>query len=575
MTISHLRFGPRPIRSSYLIRSASLVACHHFHFLEKLDVLEYLRPGGVFLLNSSYDGDEVWNHLPREAQQQLIEKQPKFYVIDAQKVARDTGMGGRINTIMQTCFFAVSGVLPRDEAIGHIKKSIEKTYEKKGAEIVRRNFAAVEHTLAHLHQVHLPDRVTSVHSRPPAVADDAPDFVKRVTAVMMSGKGDLLPVSAFPVDGTWPTGTARWEKRTIAEEVPVWDPSVCIQCNKCAMVCPHATIRAKIYEPEFLSGAPPTFQTNDYRSHDLPGLKYTIQVAPQDCTGCNLCVVVCPAKDKSNPKRKAINMVPLPSVLENEKQNYDFFLKIPDPPRRSLGTVDVKTSQFLLPLFEYSGACAGCGETPYLKLLTQLYGDRLIIANATGCTSIYGGNLPTTPYTTNQEGRGPAWSNSLFEDNAEFGFGMRLSLDYLSAHAMELVRECAGQVGKVLAKEILEADQHTEQGIDAQRLRVVELRKKLDDSSTGQFPSAPRACRLSGPEEPVAGRRRRLGIRHRIRRVGSRNVHAAEREHPRARHRGLFEYRRCRLPKPRRSEQPPSLLRREKEFTKRISDTSQ
>ena len=480
MTISHLRFGPRPIRSSYLIRSASLVACHHFHFLEKLDVLEYLRTGGVFLLNATYGPGEVWDHFPREVQQQLIEKQPKFYLIDAQKVASNTGMGGRINTIMQTCFFAVSGVLPRDEAIAHVKKAIEKTYEKKGTEIIRRNFAAVEHTLSHLFEVKLPNRVTAVHSRPPIVADDAPDFVKRVTAVMMSGKGDLLPVSAFPVDGTWPTGTARWEKRTIAEEVPIWDPSVCIQCNKCAMVCPHAAIRAKIYEPECLIGAPSTFRANDYRSHDFPGRKYTIQVAPQDCTGCNLCVVVCPAKDKTNPKRKAINMVPLPSVLEREKQNYDFFLKIPDPPRSVFGTVGVKTSQFLIPLFEYSGACAGCGETPYLKLLTQLYGDRLIIANATGCTSIYGGNLPTTPYTTNHEGRGPAWSNSLFEDNAEFGLGMRLSLDYLSSLAVQLVRECAGQIGELLANEILGADQETERGIDAQRLRVIELRKKLE-----------------------------------------------------------------------------------------------
>ncbi|HKB35841.1 MAG TPA: pyruvate:ferredoxin (flavodoxin) oxidoreductase, partial [Gemmataceae bacterium] len=389
-TVSHLRFGPRPIRSAYLVRSANFVACHQFSFLEKLEVLELARPGGVFLLNAPYGPEEVFDRLPREVQQQLLAKQLKFYVIDALKVARDTGMGGRINTIMQTCFFAVSGVLPREEAIAQIKKAIEKTYGKKGDEVVRRNFAAVDHTLAHLFEVALPVKPTSSLTLPSPLGGEglgvrgklpegAPEFVQRVTAVMMAGKGDLLPVSAFPVDGTWPVGTTKWEKRRIAEEVPIWDPKVCIQCNKCAFVCPHATIRAKVYEPHHLGGAPEQFQSNDYRGPEFKGCKYTIQVAPEDCTGCNLCVVVCPAKDKANPRRKAINMTPLRSVLDVERDNYEFFLGIPDPPRDRVRQGEVKGSQFLLPLFEYSGACAGCGETPYLKLLTQLYGDRLLV----------------------------------------------------------------------------------------------------------------------------------------------------------------------------------------------------
>ncbi len=478
-TVSHLRFGPRPIRSSYLIRSANFVACHQFPFLEKFEILERARPGGVFLLNAPYGPDEVWDRLPREVQEQLIARRLKFYVIDAQKVARDTGMGGRINTIMQTCFFAVSGVLPRAEAIAQIKKAVEKTYGKKGEEVVRRNFAAIDHTLAHLHEVAVPASATSRTRKQAELLEGASDFVQRVTAVMMAGKGDLLPVSAFPVDGTWPTGTARWEKRKIADEVPVWDPKVCIQCNKCAFVCPHATIRAKVYEPEHLQGAPEHFLSADYKAADFKGWKYTIQVAPEDCTGCNLCVAVCPAKDKSNPRHKAINMTALRDVIEVERDNYDFFLNIPDPPRDRVKAADVKGSQFLLPLFEYSGACAGCGETPYLKLLSQLFGDRLLIANATGCTSIYGGNLPTTPWAVNPDGRGPAWSNSLFEDAAEFGLGFRLSIDFLSQHARSLLTQLAGHVGDVLVKELLEADQKTEPGIFAQRERVAALRRKL------------------------------------------------------------------------------------------------
>jgi len=486
MTISHLRFGPQPIRSAYLIRSANFVACHQFAFLDKYDVLEYARPGGVFLLNAPYGPNEVWDRLPREVQEEIITKKLKFFVIDAVKVARDTGMGGRINTIMQTCFFAVSGVLDRDEAIGQIKKAIQKTYAKKGDEVVRRNFAAVDDTLAQLAEVRVPSAATSSSYRLPLIAAKAPDFVHRVTAVMMAGKGHLLPVSAFPVDGTWPVATARWEKRTIATEVPHWAPGLCIQCNKCALVCPHAAIRAKVYEGEQLQNAPGSFQASVFKGADFKDYQYTIQVAPQDCTGCNLCVMVCPAKDKSNPRHKAINMVPLLPVLDVEKENYEFFLNLPDPPRDRIHSIEVKSSQFLLPLFEYSGACAGCGETPYLKLLTQLFGDRLLIANATGCSSIYSGNLPTTPYTVNSDGRGPAWSNSLFEDTAEFGFGMRLALDSLIGQARSLLQQLAPQLGDNLAAELLQAPIATEAQIQAQRQRVQLLRQKLANLSVPQ-----------------------------------------------------------------------------------------
>jgi pyruvate-ferredoxin/flavodoxin oxidoreductase len=479
MTISHLRFGPRPIRSRYLIKKASFVACHHWQFLEKLTVLEPCRPGATFLLNAPYGKDDVWDFLPAEIQQELIEKKLIFYVIDARKVASELGMQGRINTIMQTCFFALAGVLPRDLAIAEIKKTIKKTYARKGEQVVARNFAAVDHALAHLEEVVVPARASATIHRAPMVSSQAPDFVQRVSSVMLAGKGDLLPVSAFPVDGTWPLGTAEWEKRTIAEEVPIWDMKVCIQCNKCAMVCPHAAIRAKVYEPAALAGAPKTFLAADYRAAEFKGWKYTIQVAPRDCTGCNLCVMVCPAKDKSNPKHKAINMEPLAPVLDAESANYDWFLRIPDPPRERIERVEVKSSQFLLPLFEYSGACAGCGETPYVKLLTQLYGDRLLIANATGCSSIYGGNLPTTPYTTDGNGRGPAWSNSLFENNAEFGLGMRLSIDNLARQAANLTRKLSQQVGETLSTGLLESGQTTEALLAEQRQRVAALRQRL------------------------------------------------------------------------------------------------
>lgn len=478
VTISHLRFGPKPIRSSYLVKRASFVACHQFSFLEKYDVLEYAEPGAVFLLNSPFGPDEVWDQLPVEVQEQVLEKKIRFYVIDGYDVGAKTGMGRRINTVMQTCFFAISGVLPREEAIAQIKSSIEKTYGKKGAELVRMNFEAVDQTLAHLFEVKVPSAATSKLRRPPIVPQEAPDFVQKITAIMLSNKGDLLPVSAFPVDGTFATATARWEKRNIALEIPVWDEKLCIQCNKCAMVCPHAAIRAKVYDPSELAKAPAAFKSVDYRAPEFKGMKYTIQVAPEDCTGCTLCAVVCPAKDKANPRHKSLDMAPQPPLREAERENFEFFLGLPEPDRTKL-KIDVKGSQFMQPLFEFSGACLGCGETPYVKLMTQLYGDRLLVANATGCSSIYGGNLPTTPYTVNHDGRGPAWSNSLFEDNAEFGFGMRLALDKQGEHAVELVREMGGLLGDELVGGLLTADQGTELGIAAQRERVAALKAKL------------------------------------------------------------------------------------------------
>ncbi len=491
-TVSHLRTSPRPIRSAYLIQHARFVACHQFEFLERIDVLEHAHDGAVFLLNAPGGSDGIWERLPREVQQQLIDKHLRFYVIDASAVAQQAGLGGRINTIMQTCFFAISGVLPRDEAIAQIKRAIDKTYRKRGPEVVTRNWAAVDATLAHLQDVVVPTAVTATRARPPAVSGEAPDFVQRVTAMLVAGKGDLLPVSAFPVDGTWPVGTAKWEKRNLALEIPVWDPTICIQCNQCVLVCPHATIRAKVYDADQLAAAPPTFTSTPYKGLEFKGRQYTIQVAPEDCTGCALCVNVCPAKDRTNPRHKAIEMRPQPLLRETERQNYAFFLDLPETARTDLPKVDHKTSQFLEPLFEYSSACAGCGETPYLKLLTQLFGDRVLIANATGCSSIYSGNLPTTPYTTNRDGRGPAWSNSLFEDNAEFGLGLRLGVDSHVRAARALVERLGGQLGDRLTSELLTADQSTEAGIRAQRERVLALRQSLAGVSM------PEARRLEG-----------------------------------------------------------------------------
>ncbi len=479
VTVSHLRFGPRPIRSSYLISKASFVACHQFQFLERMDVLKAAESGATFLLNAPFGPGEIWDHLPRQAQETILQKRLRLYVIDAYKVARDAGMGSRINTIMQTCFFAISGVLPREQAIEAIKKAIRETYGKRGDAVVEKNFAAVDTALANLHQVSVPEKVTSRFDVLPAVSQKAPAFVRDVLAKIIAGDGDALPVSAMPVDGTFPTGTALWEKRNIAQEIPVWDEELCIQCGKCVLVCPHAVIRAKVYDSASLEGAPETFKSAKPRWRAFETLRYTLQVSPEDCTGCRLCVEICPAKSKSEVKHKAINMEAQPPLRKTESDNWDFFLALPNSDRDALSHSQVKDVQLLEPLFEFSGACAGCGETPYIKLLTQLFGDRLMIANATGCSSIYGGNLPTTPYSANCEGRGPSWSNSLFEDNAEFGLGMRVAVDKQADYARALVFRFANRIGDALAAELLAAPQSDEQGIDAQRKRVVELKKRI------------------------------------------------------------------------------------------------
>ncbi len=480
MTTSHLRFGPDPIRSTYLISKANFVACHQFSFLERVNMLKVAEEGATFLLNSPYGPDEVWDKLPRTVQQQIIDKKLRFFVIDGYKVAKETGMGGRINTILQTAFFAISGVLPRDEAIAKIKEAIKKTYGRKGEDIVQKNFAAVDAALEHLHEVKVPDKVTSTFDMRPPVPPEAPEFVQKVTAKMIAGEGDEIPTSMLPADGTYPSGTTQWEKRNIALEIPVWETDLCIQCGKCVMACPHAVIRAKVVDPELLKDAPPTLKHMPAKWRQFKGMEYIIQVAPEDCTGCGLCVEACPAVDKKDPNRKALNMAPQPPLREQEAENWDFFLNLPDPPRKELKFNVVKDVQLLAPMFEFSGACAGCGETPYLSLLTRLFGDRAVIANATGCSSIYGGNLPTTPWSYGKDGRGPAWSNSLFEDNAEFGLGMRVAIDKQREYALELVEMMASQIGEDLAKAILEADQSTEEGIHAQRERVIELKKRLE-----------------------------------------------------------------------------------------------
>ena len=485
-TISHLRFGPRPIHTPYLIQRANFVAVHQFVFLERYDTLKLAADGATFLLNSPYGPDEVWDRLPRRVQEQIIARRLKFYVVNAYEVARQNDMGAHINTIMQTCFFAVSGVLPRDEAIAQIKEAIRKTYGYRGESIVQTNFAAVDAALAQLHEVPVPDRLSGGELLP-VVPPEAPDFVQRVTARIMAGEGEQLPVSALPADGTYPSGTTQWEKRNLALEVPVWEPDICIQCGKCVMVCPHAVIRAKVYEESALTSAPPTFKSADARWRELPGLEYTLQVAVEDCTGCELCVEVCPAKDKSNVSRKAINMRPQLPLREQERENWKFFLDLPHTTRHEEGNGgalkfnNVKNAQLLTPLFEFSSACAGCGETPYLRLLTQLFGERALVANATGCSSIYGGNLPTTPWSVNRDGRGPAWSNSLFEDNAEFGLGMRLTLDKHNEYARELLQRLRDTIGAELADALLNADQSTEAGIAAQRQRVAELKRVLEN----------------------------------------------------------------------------------------------
>jgi pyruvate-ferredoxin/flavodoxin oxidoreductase len=476
ITVSHLRFGPKPIESTYLVRRADFVACHQFEFMEKLDVLELARPGATFLLNSPYGPDEVWSKLPREAQQSILGRKLRFFVVDALAVAKQAGLAGRINTVTQACFFAISGVLPRDEAIAAIKEAIRKTYGKRGETVLARNFAAVDASLAALREVPVPARADSILSRRPIVPKAAPDFVQRVTAMMMDGKGDLLPVSALPPDGTFPTATTQWEKRSIAQEIPIWDETICTQCAICPLACPHAAIRMTVFPKEALKDAPATFKAVPWTRKDaLEGMMYSLQVAPEDCTGCGVCVDVCPTRSKEMVKHKAINMAPKLEHLEAERANYDFFLSLPEV-RPSFDGIDgLRGSQLRQPLFEYSGACSGCGETPYLKLISQLYGDRLVIANATGCSSIYGGNLPTTPWSRNAAGQGPVWSNSLFEDNAEFGLGMRLALDAQRDLALGLVRELRATIGDELADGLLNAPQDSDEQVAAQRARVQQM----------------------------------------------------------------------------------------------------
>ncbi|MBL4615650.1 MAG: pyruvate:ferredoxin (flavodoxin) oxidoreductase [Magnetovibrio sp.] len=480
VTISHLRFSSDPIRSAYLIHEAEFLACHQFHFLDSLDVLNNATLGGTFLLNAPYGKDDVWNNLPRSVQQQIVDKDLKFYVIDARKIAADAGMGKRINTVMMVCFFALSDFLDHDDSIRHIKDAIEKSYGSKGRQVVEMNNAVVDSTLAHLEQVDVPSEITSNINVPPIVSPAAPDFVQNVTAKMLAGKGDFLPVSAFPADGTWPTDTAQWEKRNLASEIPVWIEELCIQCNKCALVCPHSAIRVKAYDQSALDGAPASFKSMKYKGREFgETATYSVQVAAEDCTGCKLCVMVCPGKDKQNPDRLSLEMQPQPALRMQERENFKFFLDIPEADRTLLRP-NVKMSQFAEPLFEFSGACSGCGETPYIMLLTQLYGDRMVIANATGCSSIYGGNLPTTPYACNGEGRGPAWANSLFEDNAEFGLGIRLGLNKHHDNARDMLESLRADLGDdELLDGLLHADQSDDAGVIGQRARVEALKGKL------------------------------------------------------------------------------------------------
>ncbi len=479
VTVSHLRFGSQPIHAPYLIQSANFVACHQFNFLDKYDVIRLAAPRATFLLNSPYGPDDVWDKMPRSLQESIIDKKLKFYVVDGYKVARETGMGRRINTIMQTCFFSLSNVLPSDEAIAAIKTAIKKSYSKRGQQVVDQNNAAVDAALAHMYEVTVPATASSNYERPPVVPEYAPEFIQSVTARIIEGVGDDLPVSALPNDGTYPTGTTKWEKRNIATEIPQWDPDICIQCGKCAFVCPHGVIRMKIYDKEKLADAPSTFKSTDARFKEFKDKAYTLQVAPEDCTGCGVCVEVCPVKNKSQPKFKAINMVPQAPLREPEKENWDYFLDLPEIDRSIIPLNQIKYNQLLEPLFEFSGACAGCGETPYLKLLSQLFGDRSVIANATGCSSIYGGNLPTTPWTQNNDGRGPAWSNSLFEDNAEFGLGMRVALDQRLEAATGLLRELRDPIGAEITDSVLFSNQVDYADIEKQRERVDQLKAHL------------------------------------------------------------------------------------------------
>ena len=479
VTVSHLRFGPNPIRSSYKIQRASFIACHQPQLLDRYEIAELAEDGATLLLNAPWSPERAFDMLPREVQALLITRKMRLFVIDGQRVAEAAGLGRMISTVMQTCFFALSGVLPKEIALAKIRHAAEKSYGKRGTEVVRRNLAAIDATLESLVEITVPAQPTSQRPRPDIVPRTAPDFVQRVTALLLAGHGDHLPVSAFPVDGTWALGTASYDRRSLALQMPSWDASVCIQCNKCALICPHAAIRTTIFDEKHLTLAPAGFHAVDYKERDAaPGTKFRVQVAPDDCTGCGLCVQFCPAKDKSNPRHKAIDMVPAEPLKPVERTTFEYFQSLPLPDRRTVH-LDVKGSQLLEPLFEFSGACAGCGETPYLKLLTQLFGDRLMVANATGCSSIYGGNLPTTPWSKNRDGRGPAWANSLFEDNAEFGLGFRLSLDAHAGYAQSLLRSLASELGDELVTSLLTARQDGESAIAEQRARVVELKQRL------------------------------------------------------------------------------------------------
>ncbi len=484
-TVSHLRFGRHPIESPYLVQSANFVACHQETFLETTEMLDHVGKGATFLLNTGTDPEHVWYSLPSNVQKKLIDNKMRLFVIDAYKVAGETGMGRRINTIMQSCFFALSGVMDREKAIGKIKKAIEKTYQRKGPEVVKKNFAAVDHTLAHLFEVPLGERATANMEAKNRFLDRAPQFVREVTAEMMAGRGDALPVSKLPTDGTFPSGTTKWEKRNIAQNIPIWNKEICIQCGNCSFVCPHAAIRAKFYDKTLLGNAPDGFKANKITARGFPDARYTLQVYPEDCTGCVACVSACPVVDSTDPTRRAINMEPKVAHIEREKQNLEFFQTIPYNDRARVDFSNVRGVQYLEPLFEFSGACSGCGETPYLKLITQLFGNRLMVANATGCSSIYGGNLPTTPWSVNAEGRGPAWANSLFEDNAEFGLGFRLASIKHRELAFQLTNVLAKTLPETLVRELLEAPQDTESQIQQQIARVEELKKHLAALGTG------------------------------------------------------------------------------------------